>query len=94
MTGTSFTNPSPRSLVTAALAARPFSVSGRIASPSSRYAAEERMISWVSLSFGLFDFGMIPSVGDGSVPLHHHDPANRLAAAGCGGLFAQSLGLG
>jgi hypothetical protein len=24
------------------------------------------MISWVSLSLGVFDFGMMPSVGDGS----------------------------
>jgi hypothetical protein len=31
---------------------------------------------------------MMPSVGDGSVPLHHHDPAIRLSAAGFGGLFA------
>jgi hypothetical protein len=42
----------------------------------------------VSLSLGVFDFGMMPSVGDGSVPLHHHDPAIRLAAAGCGGSLA------
>src|SRR5918995_6310913 len=91
LTGTSFTKPSPRSLVTAGLAAPPFSVSGRTASPSSRCAAEERMISWVSLSLGVFDFGMMPSVGDGSVPLHHQDPASRLAAAGCGGLSAQGL---
>jgi hypothetical protein len=39
----------------------------------------------VSLSFGVFDFGMMPSVGDGSVPLHHHDPAIRLSAAGLEG---------
>jgi hypothetical protein len=31
---------------------------------------------------------MMPSVGDGSVPLRHHDPAIRLTAAGFGGLYA------
>jgi hypothetical protein len=45
------------------------------------------MMSWVSLSLGVFDFGMMPSVGDGSSRLHHHDPAIRLSAAGFGGLF-------
>jgi hypothetical protein len=49
------------------------------------------MMSWVSLSFGVVDFGMMPSVGDGSYALHHHDPAIRLSAAGSGGLFALRL---
>jgi hypothetical protein len=44
------------------------------------------------LAVRVVDFGMMPSVGDGSVPLHHHDPAIRLSAAGSGGLFALKLG--
>src|SRR3712207_8214085 len=44
------------------LAAPPLRFSGRTARPSSRCEADERMTSWVSLSLGVFDFGMMPSV--------------------------------
>src|SRR4051794_10715907 len=41
------------------------------------------MTSWTSLSFGVFAFGMMPSVAvHGSTRRHHRDPANRLSAAG------------
>src|SRR3954451_3939446 len=48
------------------------------ASVSSRCDADERMTSWVSLSLGVFGFGMMPSVGDRQLapppPRPRHSP--------------------
>src|SRR3954449_11910610 len=83
LTRTCFRKPSAVSFASALLKGAVGTFSGTTARPSLRWDAEERMTSWTSLSFGVFAFGMMPSVAvHGSTRRHHRDPANRLSAAG------------
>src|SRR6476620_8437963 len=70
-------------------AAALFRLSGTIASPSSRAAAFERTISWVSLSFAMSTPELVNSIG-----CHQHDPAMALWPAGCRRAALQRLGNG
>jgi hypothetical protein len=49
------------------------------------------MMSWVSLSFGVVDFSMMPSVGDGSVGCTTTTPPVASRQRGSEGLFTLRL---